>query len=228
MLRSSFGDSAPFAILLRGPAAGARTPGPGADPRPAPRPQGHHPLPLGPGLGAAPAPQPAPGADPRRLPRRPRPGGQRNRPQAQPHPRRTDPRTGARDPVGLRQHLAGAPGRVDLRQRARRADRDPGPADRPPARLPLAGRRRDPARLRRDHRVRLAGNPLRDHLVARHRRLRPHRLHDDGAGAGSRLLAADGLPLPRGARQGRRHPSTPLGRRGARPGARPCSPAARC
>ena len=35
MLREHFGDSAPFAILLRGPAAGDRKTGPGADPRPA-------------------------------------------------------------------------------------------------------------------------------------------------------------------------------------------------
>ena len=31
------------------------------------------------------------------------------------------------------------------------------------------------------------------------RRLRADRLHDDGPGAGGRLRAADGLPLPRGA-----------------------------
>ena len=41
MLREHFGDSAPFAILLRGPAEGDRPPGAGADPRPARGPQCH-------------------------------------------------------------------------------------------------------------------------------------------------------------------------------------------
>ena len=44
-----------------------------------------------------------------------------------------------------------------------------------------------------------------------HRRLRADRLHDDGPGAGGRLRAADGLPLPRGA--GRRAPSRSRRRR---------------
>ena len=64
ILREHFGHSAPFAVLLRGPRAGDRPPGPGAGPRPArQRPAGHHPLALGPRLGRAPAAEPAAGAD---------------------------------------------------------------------------------------------------------------------------------------------------------------------
>ena len=63
----------------------------------------------------------------------------------------TDPRSGPRHPDRLRHHLAGDPGRIDLLQRARRADRLAVPAARPAARLPLADRGGDPARLRRDH-----------------------------------------------------------------------------
>ena len=70
-------------------------------------------------------------------------------PLARTHPRRTIHAAGARDPDRLRDALAGDPGRVDRRHRARRADRPADPADRPPARLPLAGRGGDPARLRR-------------------------------------------------------------------------------
>jgi hypothetical protein len=38
--------------------------------------------------------------------------------------------------------------------------------------------------------------------MVRHRRVRPHRLFDDGPGARGGLRAADGLPLPRGAGRG--------------------------
>ena len=72
---------------------------------------------------------------------------------------------------------------------------------RPPARLPLAGRGGDPARLRRGHGRRLARPALRPHRLVRHRRLRADRLHDDGPGARGGLRPADGLPLPRGARR---------------------------
>ena len=51
-----------------------------------------------------------------------------------------------RHPVGLRLGLARAAGRNDRRHRAGRAARRAAPPHRPPDRLPLAGRRRDPAR----------------------------------------------------------------------------------
>ena len=209
MLREHFGDSAPFAILLRGPAGGDRPPGPGAGPRAARATRAVTTLsPWDRGSVAAPAAQPAPGADPRRLPRR-----HSTTRSTTPSPSSNEildeqiHAAGARDPDRLRDPLAGDPGRVDRRRRARRADRPADPADRPPARLPLAGRGGDPARLRRGHRGRLARPALHPHRLVRHRRLRAHRLHDDGPGARGRLRAADGLALPRGAGGGRRRRS---------------------
>ena len=70
MLREHFGDSAPFAILLRGPAAAIDRQGPELIRALRAGPAGDHALALGPRLGRAPAAEPGPGADPRRLPRR--------------------------------------------------------------------------------------------------------------------------------------------------------------
>ena len=55
MLREHFGDSAPFAILLRGPAAALDRQGPALVRALRRDPARDHALPLGPGLGAAPA-----------------------------------------------------------------------------------------------------------------------------------------------------------------------------
>ena len=99
----------------------------------------------------------------------------------------------------LRQPLARDHRRVGPLDRRRRADRDPLPAARPAARLPLAGRRGDPARLRRGHGDRLARRARDRRQLDRDRRLRADRLLDDGPGARGRLRPLDGLALPRGA-----------------------------
>ena len=97
--------------------------------------------------------------------------------------------------------------------------------DRPAARLPLGAGGADPARLRRDHRPRRPRRPRLPHLADADRRALARRLHDDGAGARRRLLAADRLPLSRGARRrslaGRGGAVDP----GAAPGGRRRSPA---
>ena len=115
---------------------------------------------------------------------------------------RTGPPAPAGDPVGLRLGLPRPAGRNDRRDRAGRAARRPAPADRPADRLPLGRRRGDPARLRRPHRARRARRPRPAQLGDDGRRDLARRLHDDGAGPRRRLLAADRLALPRGARRG--------------------------
>ena len=90
------------------------------------------------------------------------------------------------------------------------------------------GRGPDPALLRGDHGDHLARGPgaaLRDDLD---RRLRARRQHDDGVSPGRGLRPADGLALPRRARQRRR---AVRGRRDDPQdgrGGRPSSPAAPC
>ena len=188
-----------------GPGEGDRRTGPGARPHASrQRPESDDRLALGQGQSRQPAPGAEQGAGPRRLPRQ----QQRSRPlqsrRTQRHPRRKGDAAAAGDADRLRDPLEGDPGRIDRRLRAHRADRPAGPAARPPARLPLAGRGPDPALLRRDHRdllTRGADPALRDDLD---RRLRARGQHDDGVSPGRGLRPADGLPLPRRARQRRR------------------------
>ena len=129
VLREHFGRSAPFAVLLRGPAPAIDRQGPDlVRALRASDPACDHPFSLGPRLGPTSAAGTAAGADRRRLPRRPRRLGQRLGRSARPRNRLRDPATGACDPDRVRDPLAGDPGRVDRRRRAQRADRDPDPA----------------------------------------------------------------------------------------------------
>ena len=227
MLREHFGDSAPFVILLRGPARQLDRQGPALirTLRRNPDVTTLSPWDLGTVQRLRPSPREAiviadfhVGIER---------GGQRDRPGTEPDPRDDDPAAGSRDPDRLRDALAGDPGRLDRRHQARRADRPADPADRPAARLPLAGRRGDTARLRRRDRDRLARAALDPDRLVQRRRLRADRLHDDGPGARGRLRAADGLALPRRAGRAARRPTTPPARRAAPPAAPPSSPAAR-
>ncbi len=192
---------------LRDPAAGtarrARSPGAGLDPQAAHRSGCLDRLALGQGKRRQPAPEPAQGADPGRLPRQRRGGGEEHRPLPRPHARRTDQAPGAGGGERLRQPLAGDDRRVGALDRPGRVDRDPLPAAGPAARLPLAGRGGDTARLRRRRRDRLARRARDRRPLDPDRRLRPDRLLDDGLGPGGRLRPLDGLALPRGA--GGRH-----------------------
>ncbi len=199
MLEEHFGPSAPFAILLQGPAAALEEQGPKLV----------HALREEPGVttlspwdkgsveGLRPTPRKALVLADFHVSTEN--GGQRNRAASGTAARRKGDGAGARHPGVLRDALAGAAEGIDRRRRARRADRAADPADRPAARLPLAGRGGDPARLRRDHGARLARGPLLPHRLVLDRRLRADRLHDDRARLRRRLRAADGVALPRGA-----------------------------
>jgi hypothetical protein len=188
---------------VRDPAAGAgggaRRTGSAAGPRAARGTGRHHAVALGQGQRRRAAADPSKGVGARRLPRRHENRGQRNRAAPGTVARRKGDGTRARHPGIVRDALAGAAEGIDRRRRARRADRPADPADRPAARLPLADRGADPARLRRDHRTRLARGPLFPHRLVLDRRLRADRLHDDRARLRGRLRAPHGLALPRGA-----------------------------
>ena len=95
--------------------------------------------------------------------------------------------------------------------RARRADRAADPADRPLARLPLAGRGADPARLRRRLGLRLArpAHVLTSWFGVDALALTVCTMM--GLALGVDYCAADGFPLPRGAGRGRRPDRRRLG-----------------
>ena len=182
MLRQNFGDTALFAILLQGPADEIDKQGP--ELVRALRASNPQVTTLSPwDRGSVEQLRPAPDkalviAD---FHIDDRDGGQGQRRRTRRNPRKADQAAGQSDPDGLRHPLAGAPGRVDLRQRAGRADRPADPADRPPARLPLADRGGDPARPSARSRSSISRGVLT--IVTswcRRRRLRADRLHDDG------------------------------------------------
>ncbi len=85
-----------------------------------------------------------------------------------------------------------------------------------------------PLALRRAHRLRRPRRPRPAQLGDDDRRALAGRLHDDGAGPRGRLLAADRLPLPRGARRRARPLGGRAAARGQRRAARPSSPAPPC
>ena len=201
LAEAHFGDASQFAVLLSGPPAAIERQGP-----PLVRALRHSPKatvisPWDRGTVAALRPGPPQGADHRRLPRAAGDGDARHGPRTRRRPRRARAPAAAGDAVRLRLGLAGAAGRDRRRDRARRAARRPARSARPAARLPLSGRRRDPARLRRPHRARRPRRARPAQLGDDDRRDLARRLHDDGPGARGRLLAADRLPLPRGARR---------------------------
>ncbi len=230
ILREHFGQSAPFAVLLRGPAGGDRPPGPGAGPRPARSdPRGDHALALGPRLGRAAAAEPAAGADPARLPRR---------------PRRRRSTTRSPSSTAILEETIHPPVRATQTGYATlsRAIQDESIAAAERSELialpillivlllvfrsPVAAA--IPLVFGAVTVVASRGLLYDPHQLVRHRRLRAHRLHDDGPGARRRLRPADGLALPRGARGRRRRRSTPPASPAAPPGAPRSSPAAPC
>ena len=89
------------------------------------------------------------------------------------------------------------------RLRARRAARRSAADHRPAPGLSLPGRGGDTASPRCDDRSRRPRHPRPAQLLHADRRALPRRLHDDGPGARRRLLPPHRFPLPRGAR--RRH-----------------------
>ena len=205
MLRQNFGDTALFAILLQGPADEIDKQGPElvralrAD-----NPQVTTLSPWDRGSVDQLRPSPDKALVIADFHTADRDRGQGERRRTRRNPRTADQAAGQSDPVGLPDPLEGPPGRVDLRQRAGRADRPPDPPDRPPARLPIADRGGDPAHLRGDHGLHLQRRPDDRHPLGRCRRLRADRLHDDGPCLRRGLCAVDGLALPRGAgRRGR-------------------------
>ena len=229
LLRDHFGDSAPFAILLRGPAAAIDRQGPELV-RALRKARGATTLsPWDRGTLEPLRPSPRKAPDPRRLPSRRRGVGRARGPRSGADSGGDGPPAGRRHAVRLRHALAGAAGRIARSTRTRRADRDPAAPDRPAARLPLAGRGGDPARLRRAAVFADPRRPRPARLRVRDRRLLARRLHDDGARPRGRLLAVDRLPLPRGARRrGRRRcEAARRTRRDRRPHHR-CSPAPPC
>ncbi len=110
--------------------------------------------------------------------------------QARVHPPRRS------DPIGLCQRHQEPAIRIAEGNRARRADRRAAASDRAAARLPLVGRRCDPARLRRADRVRRARSPRPARLRDDDRSPLGGRLHDDGPRPRRRLLPLHRLPLP--------------------------------
>ena len=132
-------------------------------------------------------------------------GDARHRAGAGTHPRGAGPRAGRRDAVGLRQRLAGPAGGIAERDRAGRAAGGAAADPRPAARLPLASsRRRSRSPSARSRSSPAAGCSPCSARRDDDRRALAGRLHDDGPGARGRLLAADRLPLPRGAGGGPR------------------------
>ncbi len=118
LVAKHFGDSAPFVILLRGPAAALDRQGPELIRAMRRDPKVTTLSPWDRGNVSQLRPDPAPGADPGRLPRRRQNGRQRNRGAGRSGHRRTDPRSRPGHADRLRDDLAGDPGRIDRLQRA--------------------------------------------------------------------------------------------------------------
>ena len=235
LARQRFGDSSPFVVLLRGPAGAIERQGPRLaailrrDPKVTvispwdPAPRGPKAPRAAPGHAAG---RPLPCAAGPRLPPSPRRGDARNGPRAGRHPR------GQRPPA--RSKPSSPATRASRARCSPNRSRPPSaPSSSPPrfcfwscslvfrsvlaALIPLAfGAMTVLAGPRR---------PRLPHLADADRRPLAGRLHDDGARPRRRLLAADRLPLPRGARRrplaGRRRRRDPAQRRAHhRPGRR--------
>ena len=136
-----FGESSPFAVLLRGPAAAIERQGPRAGAGAARRPVGDGRLAVGPGGAGGAAAGAAAGDRPARLPPAAGHGDAGDRAGAGTHAGGAGAAAGAGDAVRVRERVAGAAERIAGGDRAGRADRRAAAADRAAARLPLGSSR---------------------------------------------------------------------------------------